>query len=268
MSYGILADVRINDFFTQTEWLPRVDHFWLGQDIFNTLTYNAHSSIGYANLEVASVPKDPTDAAKFQLLAWEAPSDGLRAATRQEIDYPITLGPVKVVPYALGEVAHWGETINEDDVTRLFGQAGVRASMPMWALNRDVRSELLNLNGLAHKVVFDAEFLYADANKDMDEFPLYDPLDDDNIEHFRRRFFFNTFGGVPGGHIPLKFDERYFALRSGLQSNVASPSTEIADGKPNVACRGASGSSTGSPSTFRRRSSPTPSATTSAKTSA
>ena len=229
MSYGILADVRINDFFTQTEWLPRVDHFWLGQDIFGALTYNAHSSVGYANLEIASTPKDPVDAAKFQPLAWEVPSDGIRAATRQEIDYPITLGPVKVVPYALGEAAHWGETINEDDVTRLFGQVGVRASMPMWALNRDVQSELLNLNGLAHKVVFDAELLYADANKNMDEFPLYDPLDDDNIEHFRRRFFFNTFGGVPGGHIPLKFDERYFALRSGLQSNVASPSTEIAD---------------------------------------
>lgn len=229
MSYGILADVRINDFFTQTEWLPRVDHFWLGQDIFGALTYNAHSSVGYANLEIASTPKDPTDAAKFQPLAWEVPADGIRAATRQEIDYPITLGPVKIVPYALGEAAHWGETINEDDVTRLFGQAGVRASMPMWALNRDVQSELLNLNGLAHKVVFDAEFFYADANKDMDEFPLYDPLDDDNIEHFRRRFFFNTFGGVPGGHIPLQFDERYFALRSGLQSNVASPSTEIAD---------------------------------------
>jgi hypothetical protein len=229
MSYGVVADARVNDFFTQTQWLPRFDHFWLGQDIFGVLTYNAHSNVGYADMKVASTPEDPVDASKFQLLAWEHQRDGIRAATRQELSYPVTLGPVKVVPYALGEAAHWGETINEDDVTRLFGQAGVRASLPMWALDRDVRSELFNLNGLAHKVVFDAEFLYADANRDLDEFPLYDPLDDDSIEHFRRRFFFNTFGGLPGGAIPTRFDERYFALRSGLQSNVASPSTEIAD---------------------------------------
>jgi hypothetical protein len=101
--------------------------------------------------------------------------------------------------------------------------------MPMWTVNRNVQSELLNLNGLAHKVVFDAEFLYADADQDLDEFPLYDPLDDDQIEHFRRRFFFDTFGGVAGADVDRKFDERYYALRSGLQSSVTSPSTEIAD---------------------------------------
>ena len=28
-SWSITADVRINDFFTQTNWLPRADHFWL-----------------------------------------------------------------------------------------------------------------------------------------------------------------------------------------------------------------------------------------------
>jgi lipopolysaccharide assembly outer membrane protein LptD (OstA) len=77
--------------------------------------------------------------------------------------------------------------------------------------------------------VLQGELFYADANQNMNQFPLYDPLDDDSIEHFRRRFYFNTFNGVPGGNIPLKFDERYYALRSGLQSWVTSPSTEIAD---------------------------------------
>jgi hypothetical protein len=99
----------------------------------------------------------------------------------------------------------------------------------MWAVNRDVQSELLNLNGMAHKVVFDSEFLYSDANADLSQMVLYDAIDDDSIEHFRRRFYFNTFNGVPGGNVPNQFDERYFALRSGLQNSVTSPSTEIAD---------------------------------------
>ncbi|HTN77186.1 MAG TPA: organic solvent tolerance protein OstA, partial [Pirellulaceae bacterium] len=63
----------------------------------------------------------------------------------------------------------------------------------------------------------------------IDELPLYDPLDDDSIEHFRRRFYFNTFNGVPGGDVPRQFDERYYALRTAVQSSVSSPTTEIAD---------------------------------------
>lgn len=229
MSYSITSDVRLNDFFTQTEWLPRLDHYWLGQDVFDVLTYSAHTNVGYAKLQTSDGPEDPIDAAKFDPLAWESEREGMRLATRQSIDYPVTLGPVKVVPYLLGEAAHWGEDLAGNDITRLFGQAGARASMPMWTVNRNVQSELFNLNGLAHKVVFDAEFLYADADQDLDEFPLYDPLDDDQIEHFRRRFFFDTFGGVAGADVDRKFDERYYALRSGLQSSVTSPSTEIAD---------------------------------------
>jgi hypothetical protein len=229
MSYSIFGQVRPNEFFTEPEWLPRADHFWLGQDVFNVLTYNAHSQVGYGRLQTATVPNDPTDAAKFDPLAWEFQREGVRAVTRQELDYPVTLGALKVVPYVLGEAAHWGEAIAQDDFNRAYGQAGVRASLPMWAVNRDVKSELLNLNGLAHKVVFDAEYFYADASQDLSELPLYDQLDDNSTEHFRRRFFFNTYGGVPGGNVPLQFDERYFALRSGLQSSVASPSVEIAD---------------------------------------
>ena len=56
-----------------------------------------------------------------------------------------------------------------------------------------------------------------------------DPLDDDAIEFFRRRFLFDTFGGTFGTNVPLKYDERVFALRSGMQRAVTAPSTEIVD---------------------------------------
>ena len=69
----------------------------------------------------------------------------------------------------------------------------------------------------------------SDASEDIDRFPLYDPLNDDSLEHFQRRLYFNTFNGVPGGYVPQKFDDRYYALRSGMQGWVTSPSTEIAD---------------------------------------
>ena len=230
-SWSITADYRVNKFFTQTDWLPRADHYWLGQPLFGDLfTWYEHSNVGYAQFGTARVPEDP--AAIFTYLPWETSPlatplgvRGERVATRQEIDLPLVLGPVKVVPYALGEFAHWGEDRRGNDLQRFYGQTGVRASVPIWKVNPSVQSDLLNVHGLAHKVVFDVDFAWSDANRNLDELPLYDPLDDDSIEAFRRRFTTTTFGGA----IPARFDERFYALRSGLAGWVTSPSTEIAD---------------------------------------
>ena len=240
ISWSITADTRLNKFFTQTEWLPRADHFWLGQSLFgDVFTWYEHSHAGYARLRTSSLPEDPSDLALFTYLPWERSSvtgdplatSGERVATRQEIDWPLQLGPVKVVPYALGEFAHWGEDRSGNDLQRLYGQVGVRASFPMWKAFPEVESDLWNVHGLAHKVVFDAEFAFADANRDLDQLPLYDALDDDSIEAFRRRATFTTFGAPPvvPWPVPPQFDERYYALRTGLAGWVTSPSTEIAD---------------------------------------
>jgi hypothetical protein len=229
-SLSLSSDVRLNDFFTQTEWLPRVDHTLIGHSLlFDRLTWHTHSHAGYARLQTASPPDpiNPTEVARFFPLAWEAEREGIHAATRHELDLPIMLGPTKIVPYALGEVFQVGEDLAGDAATRFYGQAGVRASLPFWKANPSIHNELFNLNGLAHKVVFDAEFLWADADQDVDRFPLYEKLDDDSTEAFRRRFLAGTFMGFPT--IPLRFDERYVALRNGMQSWVTAPSTEIAD---------------------------------------
>lgn len=229
-SYNLTADIQINDFFTQTTWLPRFDQFTLGQPIFGDRAFfNSHSHVGYGRLRVASTPTDPTDAAFFDPLAWEADVSGIRAGSRQEINVPLQLGPAKVVPYALTDVTYWQEALDNNDLFRVGGQVGVRASLPVWKVDPTVRSELLNVNGLAHKVTFDVDAYFADATQDINELPLYDALDDDSQEHFRRRFAFSTFGIAPGGDTPLEYDERLFALRSGLQSNVTAPSSEIFD---------------------------------------
>jgi len=226
ISWSVTADARLNDFFTQTEWLPRGDHFWIGQSLWaDRLTWFEHTSVGYGRLRILSPPTDPQDLANFTLLPWEITSSGERVATRQEIDVPLVAGPVKVVPYALGELAHWGEDLDGDDIQRAYGQVGLRASVPIWRANPALESALWNVHGVAHKMVFETEVFYADASQNLDEFPLYDPVDDDSIEAFRNRIATTTFNGT----IPTQFDERYFAMRTGLARWVASPSTEIAD---------------------------------------
>src|SRR5262249_33470771 len=147
---------------------------------------------------------NPADAADFKLLPWETNAIGGRYITRQEIDAPFQLGVVRFIPYGLGEFAHWDQAYNHNDLNRLYGQAGLRASVPFWSVNSQVENSLFNLHGLAHKIVLDGDFSYADANQHLDQLTLYDPVDDDSQEHFRRRFAFNTYGGTT----PLQFDER------------------------------------------------------------
>ena len=85
------------------------------------------------------------------------------------------------------------------------------------------------MQGLAHKIVLESEYFWADASENYERLPLYDNLDDDSVEFFRRRFLFDTFMLGKGSNVPLTFDERTFALRSGMQRNVSAPSFEIAD---------------------------------------
>jgi hypothetical protein len=245
-TFSLEANGRINDFFTQTQWLPRLDHYWLGQPLVDDqLTWYEHSSAAYANIGTATKPSNTTLAGMWTLLPWEQDAagnaisaQGERFVTRQEIDLPLDLAPFKVVPYAMGELGHWGADLNGNDINRAFFQTGLRASIPFWAVDPNVHDTLFNLNGLAHKVVFDAEVSYADANRNLTQFPLYDELDDDTIEEIRRRLFFPPFGGGldplfykvgPPSFIDPKFDPRFYALRSGIQDSVSSPTSEIAD---------------------------------------
>ncbi|MBL9122549.1 MAG: hypothetical protein JNG90_02875, partial [Planctomycetaceae bacterium] len=223
-SFSLTGDARLNNFFTETQWLPRADHFWLGQSLLGDyVTWYAHTNVGFAQLRVQNAPTDPQDLQNFTFLPWEQVGNGERVATRHEIDLPLNLGVFKVVPYGLGELAHWGADLNKQALNRAYGQVGVRASLPMWTANSEMESTLLNVHGIAHKIVFDVDAYVAQATQDLSQLQLYDNIDDNAIERFRSRFATLDFGGVT----PMQFDERYYAIRTGLASNVTGP-TEIA----------------------------------------
>lgn len=229
-SWNVIADYQLNEFFTQTSWLPRVDHFILGRPLMlDRAVWTGHSHIGYGRMRVATAPLDPKDLATFDPLAWEADVEGVRVGTRQQLEFPFQMGPVKWIPYVLGDATYWQQDLTGSDLTRAYGQIGMRASLPFWKVDPTIQSTLWNVNGLAHKVSFDLDAFYADASQDLTELPLYDPLDDDAQEAFRRRFAFNTFGILPGGDVPLRYDERNYAFRMNQQGWVTSPTPEIAD---------------------------------------
>ncbi len=231
-TWSVFGAVRLNPYFTETQWLPRGDHFLLGESLWgDRLTYFEHTSIGYAQFKSAQPPTDPVDAAIWGPLPWETPASSVRSggryATRHEIDMPFDLGAAKVNPYAIGELAHWDEALNFNDANRAYGALGMRASLPMWAVDPFVESTLFNVHGLAHKIVLNTDVTYAQSTLNMQDLALYDQIDDNNIEAYRRKLAFYDFGGPPP--VPLRFDERFYALRRGMANYVAAQSTEIAN---------------------------------------
>ena len=232
----LLTSIRVNPFFTQTEWWPRLDHYWLGQPLVrDAVSWYAHSNVAYARQALPQAPIAGQGNQFWTLLPYEANVVGERLATRHELDLPFQAGAVKVVPYALGELAHWGEVLDQAPLSRAYGQVGVRSSLPMWWADDTVESQLWNVHGLAHKVVFEAEFAYTNSTQSIDEFPLYDQIDDDAINQYRRNIPYWDYGvpfGAPVGDLVFgpdyKYDPRSYAVRRGMAGWVTGP-TEIAD---------------------------------------
>lgn len=221
---SIMLQTKLNDIFDQTEWLPRLDLTMLGEPILGgPVTWSNHSYIGYGHIKPAAAPTNPADT--FDPLPYFPDVEGLVASTRHEVSLPFNLGPVKVVPYALGEAAHWQQDMAGNDLNRLYGSAGLRASIEFWRVVPELQSSILGLNGLAHKVVFDADYSYSRSSASLADIPQYNAFDEDAQERFRERFLDLSFGGA----LPAQFDPRFYAVRTGAGQSVTAAYHELVD---------------------------------------
>ena len=249
-SLGVSASVLTDKFYTGTNELPQLGHYLLGQNLFcNKLLWYEHTKLGFYQFKTTDTPYSDQDKDYFRYLNWElantstdntswsAGTDSLSAdsfnfSTRHEIDMPLGIGPAKITPYALGEYAFWGKGYEEKNISRLYGRAGLRADMPVWKVDSDISSDIWYLNGIAHKMNFGVDGFIAGANKSLSDLILFGQLDDWQVQDFRRQYSVTTFNNSYSPYrdsIPVRFDERYYALREGLLGGaVTSPSTEIA----------------------------------------
>lgn len=221
---SLLIRPQTNEFENTTQWLPRGDFTTLGQPILGDwLNWSSHSYAAYATLDPAQAPTDPNDL--YSPLPYVTSADGLVAMTRHEVTAPFNLGPIKMSPYALGEAAFWGDSFTNQSIDRFYVRAGLRGSLTAWRVYPYVNSDIFNLTGLAHKMVFDFDYGWADSSRDLSEIPQWNEFDDDAQERFRERLLVNTFGGV----LPPEFDPRFYAVRSLTGTSVTAPYHELVD---------------------------------------
>jgi hypothetical protein len=169
---------------SETYWLPRLDGYLLGQSLFDRLTYHTWGNIGYAHLHTYRQPVN--EFPNNQDNGAPPPEHGVetgRVDWMQKISAPFDLGPARVVPYGVLDLAYYTEDYNYANRGRLYGGGGVRASVPLSKLYADVESELFNVQGLYHKNLFSVNYYVAGSTTSWLALPQLDRLNDDAVEN-------------------------------------------------------------------------------------
>jgi hypothetical protein len=209
-AWTALTEPRIRDWVTETEWLPRLDGYLIGQSFFNLLTYDAHASAGYALLRPTGVPPPPVEFTQQR-------TDTGRFDLNQELSLPFTLGPVRLVPYALLDLTYYTQDLEGNDRGRIYGAGGVRGSMPLTRLYPDIQSQLFNINGINHKIVISGNYYVAQSDTPFNLLPQLDMLNDDATDQALRDITplqptLNPAHGLFLATSPL-FDPQVYAIR-------------------------------------------------------
>lgn len=216
-AWTLLTEPRIRDWVTETSWLPRADGYLLGQSFLDLFVYNAHADVAYAQLQPTHVPPPPVE------ITQRKDSTG-RFDLWQELSLPFTLGPFRLVPYGVVDLTEYTDDLAGNEVGRFYGGGGVRGSIPFTRVYPDVQSDLLNLNGINHKILLYGNYYVAHSNVPFTRLPQLDPLNDDATDQALRDIKpreqqFNPAHGLFISTSPI-FDPSIYALRRLVDKRV------------------------------------------------
>jgi hypothetical protein len=213
----ILTELNPNPWNTETQWLPRLDYYRLGDSLLGDyLTYFGHTGIDWASTHTAN---DVNNLNTLNYLPFDPVSNTSRTLqtgryyTAHEVDLPINIEFLRIVPYAQGQVVGWDHQINGASVGRAMGAVGGRADILAWKRYPDIESELMNVHGLNHKIDLMADFRDSWSNVNLNTIGVQDDLDDNSYEMTRRYFAMMNYAG---GLLPPQYDPRFLLLRRAV----------------------------------------------------
>jgi hypothetical protein len=216
-AWTLLVQPRVIDWVTTTETYPGANGYLLGETLFDRFIYNARASAGYYKLRV-------TDQAEYAFEPTDKGVSTARVDLWQELSFPFQLGAFKLVPYVVGDATYYSDDINGSQVGRLFGGGGLRASVPFSKLYPEVQSELFNLNGIFHKIVFSGNYFNAGSTIPHTQLPQLDRLNDDVTDFTLRNMHVQNPNLIPNNGLLLSYspiyDPQNYAIRRLLDTRI------------------------------------------------
>jgi len=176
--FSTLLNYRVNEFQTQTEHLPDSRFSIVGEPLSPYVT-------AYHDSRVGAVRFRP-DERRFINGQYRPDNTGetgtvLRGDTREELEFPLPeLGPVKVVPFALGRGTAWDDSPsiwNHDrgGIQRILAGYGVRSSTMAAKSFDGVDSDFLDLHQLRHVIKGDVVAWNNHTNEPPSSLSPFDP---------------------------------------------------------------------------------------------
>jgi len=220
------TEANLQNWYTDTQWLPRVDYYRLGDSFLSNLfTYYQHSGMDYATIHTDVMVNNPN---LFAFLPFDPISNTTgtfssgRFYTNHELDMPLNLfNVIRFVPYVQGQAVGWTDQLGagplglspNGSLGRIWGAAGLRAEFTAWKKYPYVESELMNIHGLNNKISVFADARVAGSNVRLNQIAVQDDLDDNTYEYVRRYFALTSY---MGGLLPFPYDPRHLILRQTL----------------------------------------------------
>lgn len=231
---NIWTEANLQNWYTDTQWLPRVDYYRLGDSFFDGLfTYYTHTGADYASIHTDVMVNNPN---LFAFMPYDPISNTSgtfssgRFYTNHELDMPLNIGNVvRFVPYVQGQAVGWTDQLGggplghspNGAMGRIWGAAGARAEVTAWKKYPNVESELLNVHGFNNKISVFVDARAAYSNQQLNSIAVQDDLDDNTYEYVRR---YNALTQFMGGILPMPYDPRHLIVREML-----SPITDTTD---------------------------------------
>ncbi len=101
-----------------------------------------------------------------------------RGDFRQEIDYPLSTGRIKTVPYVMGRYTPYSDSPTGDPQNRIFAGTGVRMLTDFWKVDDSAQSELFDIHRLRHIIEPEVNvFTSASSVNHSDVFIYDEPVD-------------------------------------------------------------------------------------------
>jgi hypothetical protein len=220
MGWYVMGEVRTRPWINETNWLPRLDGFILGQPIFDIFTSSTWGGAAYANLLITN------DGTPVVSPLTDVENSTGRFNISEELSAPFNLGGLKIAPYVKGDLALYTNDLSGDTLGRAWGGGGIRASLPFTAAYPEFKSELFNVNGINHKVVNSINYFNASSSAQYSNFAQLDRLNDDASDQALRdirnqpTIYPNTFNSNLLTTNNPYFDPQIYAIRRNIDTRI------------------------------------------------
>ena len=149
----LLITQRQNDWQRLTDYTPQIGYNMIGRSLWNDrLTYFQDSEFSLARFRAP------------EQLPIRGSNTTIVADTIHEVDLPLKLGTLNLVPFVEGRASYFDETLmRTGNETRYAARAGARAATQAWRVYDNVESDFWDLHRLRHVNIFDAS-VFATTN--------------------------------------------------------------------------------------------------------